>query len=356
MYFMKQTVKNNLALAALALGLVGLGGLFTWLFLVPQNSVPAPVAASEPPSAVPVPVITLPRLLDGWPVSSGEEVHPFVYAVIIDNNKEARPAAGLAEASIVFEAMAEGGIPRFLALFPATKILDKIGPVRSARPYFMEWAGEWGAAFVHSGGSPEALVKLSTNKTVINLDEFAQAPYFFRDRSRIAPHNLYTSSALLGRAGIDLNWPPLGNFLPWQFKEPALENERGDLTPPLQLRFYESAYTVEWRYDRPGNRYQRFQGGVPQVDESGQTIWADVILVQFLPAHVQDAIGRLQMKTVGHGEAKIFQDGKVVNGLWQKSTGGRTRFTDEMGQEVKLNRGQIWVEVRPKELPIFFKL
>ncbi len=352
---MKRNWRKVMAIMALVVGLFGLGGLTAGLLLWrwQQRSVTVVTPVQVPQPQV-VPVATVPRLLDGVLVPTQDANH-FVYGVMIDNNKEARPTASLAEASVVYEAMAEGGVPRLLALFPASASLDKIGPVRSARPYFIDWAGEWGAALIHSGGSPEALSRLRTDSSVRNLDEIGpNGKYFFRDLTRATPHNLYTSSNLLGQAARDLAWPSQGAFQSWQFKDPAPLAERAEITPPLQLRFYERVYTVEWRYDRLTNRYGRFQGATSVEDETRHVIGADVIIVQFLPVHVLDAIGRLQMKTTGQGEAKIFQDGKMIPALWQKASGGRTVFTDESGRELKFNRGKIWVEVRPKELPMSF--
>lgn len=349
---MKSKFKKILAFIFLGIGLIGLGGLLTWLFLVPrpvivqeQVALPAAVVPAQPE------VILVPRLIDGVKVPAGQE-NPFIYGVMMDNSKEGRPPVGLADASVVYEAMAEGGITRFLALFPATISLDKIGPVRSVRPYFTEWAGEIGASLAHAGGSPEALSKLKSKTGVYNLDEISSwgGPYFFRDRQRLTPHNLFTTSTLLARAARDLSWAQAGNYQPWQFKDPAPEAERGLPAQSLRLKFYDSGFAVEWRYDPVTNRYQRFQANAAHVDDRGQSIFADVIAVQFLPVHVLDNEGRLSMKTVGQGVAKIFQDGKVQNSLWSKASGGRTIFTDEDGQEMQFNRGKIWIEVRPKEL------
>ena len=134
-----------------------------------------------------------PRWLDGILVPVNE-VNAFPVAVVIDNDVLARPQAGLARASLVYEAPVEGGMTRYLAIFPADIDLEVIGPVRSARPYFVVWAEELRALFVHCGGSPEALARLKAD-TVYDLNEFYNNAYFWREESdnRSAPHNVLIS-------------------------------------------------------------------------------------------------------------------------------------------------------------------
>ena len=121
--------------------------------------------------------------------------HPI--AVMIDDLSPARPQSGLQSASIVWHAPAEGGIPRYMAIFADT-LPEEVGPVRSARLYFVQWASEWKAVYVHAGGSPQALRTLATKghgQLVYNADEFRYSSYFRRSRDRFAPHNLYSSLA-----------------------------------------------------------------------------------------------------------------------------------------------------------------
>ena len=123
--------------------------------------------------------------------------HPI--AVMIDDLSPARPQSGLQSASIVWHAPAEGGIPRYMAIFADT-LPKEVGPVRSARLYFIQWASEWKAVYVHAGGLPQALATLAAKghgQLVFNADEFRYSSYFRRSRDRFAPHNLYSSLANL---------------------------------------------------------------------------------------------------------------------------------------------------------------
>lgn len=141
------------------------------------------------------------RALDGVYISRWEkELYPV--AVVIDNKHEARPWAGLSYAGLVFEAPVEGGITRFMAVYSSAREIEKIGPVRSVRPYYVDWALGLGALIAHCGGSPQALSIISSDAELreLDLDQFSNGFYYWRSGDRIAPHNLYTSSDRLSRA------------------------------------------------------------------------------------------------------------------------------------------------------------
>ena len=115
------------------------------------------------------------------------------FMVIIENSENARPQSGLASADILYETLAEGGITRFFALYQQ-EYPKIIGPVRSIRPYFIDIAKEYNVPFIHCGGSEEALNEISSDSSLMSLNEIQQGSYFWRDNLRVAPHNLYTSS------------------------------------------------------------------------------------------------------------------------------------------------------------------
>ena len=145
------------------------------------------------------PSLTAPRLLDGRLVHR-QRANLKPVAMVIENHAEARPLAGLDQASIVYEIVVEGDITRFLAIFDGDFSVKKIGPVRSIRPFFIDLAEEWGAVLLHSGGSPDGLTQVKTS-SVFDINEISSdGIYFWRDANRTPPHNLYTSSALVNRA------------------------------------------------------------------------------------------------------------------------------------------------------------
>src|SRR5581483_1401572 len=115
------------------------------------------------------------------------------FAVVVENHPDARPQSGLSQADVVYEALAEGGITRFLAIFQSQDV-KSIGPVRSARTYFNDWAQEWGAVYAHVGGNSDALALIKAGiPGVSDADQFFNDPYFTRISSRRPPHNTYTS-------------------------------------------------------------------------------------------------------------------------------------------------------------------
>jgi hypothetical protein len=306
-----------------------------------SSSSPGP-AAAEMSLAGPV------RALDGRPGGEGEAESPY-FAVIIDNLVEARPAHGLNAAGVVYEAPVESGITRFLAIFPNGTPESQVGPVRSVRPYFIDWAAEYGALLAHVGGSPEALGRLKRGAdAVTDLNEFWNGQYFWRATGRSAPHNVYASGDLLRQAA-ERKESETTSLRPWRFKSVRPLEERpgsGGLTIGAKT----PAYAVAWDYDRERNAYRRRQGGELQVDAAtGEPVLASNIVVELTQVTVLDEVGRRRIMTVGEGEAVFALDGDVYRGTWRKpSAEGRTRFFDASGNELRLNVGLTWIEVVPE--------
>ncbi len=281
------------------------------------------------------------RMLDGTLVYESQ-ASSSVYGVMIDNHVDARPEAGLEKAGIVFEAEAEGGITRFLAFFSSDMAIEKIGPVRSARPYFVDWANEFNALYAHVGGSPDALAKL-IDEDFFAINEFFNGAYFWRDTARLAPHNVYTSSRLLN-SYINKHQKNTEAFLPWKYKADADLAVRPDATN-IKIEFAMSDYIVSWKYDKNNNDFIRFIADEPQKTESNDFITARNVAIMYVAAEAIDDKLRLDLKNIGTGEALACFDGKCQSGTWSKpAKEERTRFF--IGDnEVMFNRGTTWVEV-----------
>lgn len=281
------------------------------------------------------------RLIDGLLVSEDyEELYPI--AVVIDNGADSWPLSGLEKANLVYETTAEAGITRFLAFYATDEIVDKIGPVRSARPYFVDWAKEYQAILAHVGGSQEALSQIKGDE-VLDLNQYFQSQYFWRNSSRPAPHNVYTSSALLKKAREDLaKEKPFYKI--WQYKKDLSLNERPD-KQEIEINFSSPAYKVIWRYDKEKNDYLRFQFEKPCLTENNSQVKAKNIIIQYTSVKVIDEIGRRDIVTTGKNTALFFLDGQVKSGFWERNKEERTIFLDENSQEIKLNRGLTWIEV-----------
>jgi hypothetical protein len=288
------------------------------------------------------------RALDGAP---RDEAHSGDYAaVVIDNMSPARPLSGLAKAVLVIEAPVESSITRILAFFDLAEDVPRIGPVRSARPYFIDWATEADAMFTHVGGSPEALERLES-EDLRDLNEFSGGAYFWRDKERYAPHNAYTSTAEIRRAVERRHADrPLAEIAPWPFADdPAHADARSGVlaedAPTLAIDYGATAYDVLWTYDAATNSYLRSQGG-EFVSEDGGILRAKNVVVQFVEVTILDAIGRRRIDTDGPGTALILKDGSVVEGSWER-TEGRTRFLGPDGDEIIFTTGTTWIQVVP---------
>ena len=281
--------------------------------------------------------------LDGLAVASTTEVVPAIVGVMVDNHPDARPQFGVSAAAVVYEAPVEGDFTRLFLVFNRDSNVQKVGPVRSARSYFLDWRAEYGALYLHCGGSPEALARIK-KEDIFAANEFYWGKYYWRDNNFTAPHNLFTGSE---------NWQKL-----WQADGPSTTpvwvGWNFSLVVPTSSNAsvfvvdYGLGYKVEWHYDAAVGKYYRFLGGEKQFDGSGEEIALDNVIVQYTKTVIVDDYGRKEIQTVGNGSARIFRDGKIVIGTWTKaSVNDRTHFWNESGEEIKLKPGKTWLQIVP---------
>lgn len=288
-------------------------------------------------------------------VKSWAERYPI--GVMIENLNITRPQTGLSRADIVYEALTEGEITRFMGIYLSET--TNLGPVRSARLPFLSWVLEYNAALAHVGGSDEALSQIPA-LGVKNMDQSSLgAPTYERinNRGLDLEHTLFTSTAKLWNKAKDLGWSGVTVFSSWKFKDDQKRETRPD-NQKLTLKFTGNLdYIASWIYDPETNLYTRVNGGEIQRDAAtNEIIVAKDVIVQFVKTNFQEVtpgkVGR-GMITTGGGEARIFRDGISIKGTWVKPTqDSRTKFLDENGAEIELNRGKIWVEVNPTDSPI----
>lgn len=308
-----------------------------WEIAATQPANPAPATAAAPQT----PVIRRP--IDGVLVPEGTPP-AFPLAVIIENMIDARPPSGVRRANLVWEAPTEAGITRFLALYADGTEVIAIGPVRSARLYFVDWAEEVRALLAHVGGSPEALAAIPS-RAITDLNEFWAGEYFWRAYDRAAPHNVYTSTELFDEARTDYDLGETPTFGVWKFKEDEPFEARPD-AQEFSVAFSTPAYAVTWKYHRTANEYVRWQLGDVYRDIDGAEIRAKNVVVMVTDIQIIDEVGRRRIKTIGEGEARIFRDGMVTPGIWKRPRlDSRTRFFDRDGSEIAMNAGTTWIEV-----------
>ncbi len=298
--------------------------------------------------------------------------------VMIENHVQARPQSGLSSADIVYEAVAEGGITRFLAVFYCQDA-PYVGPVRSARMYFIHFLQAYGSnpLYAHVGGAntpgpANALGYLSTIGWAGNNDmnQFSVPfPYFWRDYERLpnraTEHTVYSSTAKLweyaktyrGLTNVDANgvsWDK--NFTPWKFIDDAPMSKRGAVDK-IDFGFWDqsvSDYGVTWNYDKNTNLYSRVNGGQPHIDKNtGKQLTAKDVVVMFSPESVvHDGYPdgqHLMYNTIGEGNALVFQNGQAIEATWSRTNyTDNLKFTDSAtGLEIPMVRGEIFVEMLP---------
>lgn len=328
------TSKNLFILAG---GIFVLTGIISALMTIPgsrfydrgtqERIVPSTIsAASRHPltgEILSAPIVTLPQ----------------VFGVMVENSADAWPLSGLDQAFLVIEAPVEGNIPRFIAFFSDDQDVLKIGPVRSSRPYYLDWNAEFQGIYGHVGGSPEALDDIAKNGT-LDLNQFFQSEYYYRDElTRYAPHNVYTNTNLL-RASIaeidekyDVGVP---SYDSWTFTDGVSESSTIDTTHIV----WGNGYDIDWTYDPATNVYHRFQGGNTYMANNVVVIATDIGIIP------GDDKGRRTVRTIGEGPMMLLKNGASISGTWKKaSANDRMQFYDETGKEVSMNAGRTWVEV-----------
>ncbi len=285
-------------------------------------------------------------------------------AVMIDNHFNAWPNYGLSQADIVYETLVEGNFTRFMALYTPQKnnneTITKIGPIRSARPYFLKLVKELDALYAHSGGSPQALQEIE-ELDINNLEEIAWwgPDYFWRVYSRQAPHNLFTSNNKLAQAIID--WELNKNtpiYKTWKFND-YLEKNNFPKINNIKINFsVNDNYDVTYKYNTTTQTYLRWQGKQKHIDAlTNKQIEVNNIIIEFVPKEkILDSEGRIELKLIGSGKALIFRNGKQIEAKWKKlNTSARTMFYDKNNNEIEFKRGNIWIEIVPNDRKIEMK-
>ncbi len=269
--------------------------------------------------------------------------------VMLDNQYSARPQAGLDQADVIYEILAEGLITRYMAVFYG-QYPESIGPVRSARPYFIEKAAEFNPFYVHVGGSMQALSDIK-KIGIADIDGLTSGA-FWRLNHKKAPHNMYTSSEALVNEGKRLGYDAQSNFEFLDFYDEFTVID-GQVATEITFIYKEPVagdaigYYTSYKYNDEEKVYYRYTNGEPHLDEtSGVHLTCTNILVQYAKTKVLDSEGRLDVDLITEGEGKYYTAGKVSKVTWKKSdTDSSTRFYDDKGHEISLNPGVTWFQI-----------
>ncbi len=282
-------------------------------------------------------------------------------AVMIDNDgPSSRPQIGIESAYLVYETIVEGGASRIMALFKSNTI-EKVGPIRSSRHYFLDYALENDAIYLHAGWSPKATADIKSLK-VNNINGILgdDGTIFYRDNTYDSTyHNLYTSVAdaykyakekknYRTETDIKYNW--------YNSEDKGIKNGSDALEVGLP---YSTLYKVNYKYNEETKLYDRYIGSNPHMSQTGEVLTAkNIIVCRVRNYALNDGENkdRQELETVGSGSGYYITNGKAQEITWSKSSRtARTVYKDLDGKEIKLNPGNTYIQILPKDVDITVK-
>ncbi len=282
------------------------------------------------------------------------------YAVMINNNHAAWPQCGLQDAYLVYEIIAEGGITRMMALYKDV-YPTKIGSVRSARHYFIDYAEENDAIYIHWGGSPQAYSRL--NQGIDDLDGIAlENVVFFRDKTlnRDYEHTGFVDLEKVKDYAESKGYTRDTNkdlLLNYSAEEIDLStNETAKVADSLTLK-YSYYHTTSYEYDAEKKVYKRAMSGKANVDlETGEQYTAKNIIVykvQNYTLNDGENKGRQDLNNIGSGSGYYISNGYAVPITWEKTShSGQTIYKYENGEEITVNDGNTFIQICPTDTDI----
>lgn len=335
----------------------------------PEHTSPKPTDVAKPtaePTDEPIPEHVSDTT--GLEVDSDYKYNPI--AVMIENSDGARPQTGLNQADIVYEALAESNITRFICLYN-DEYPESVGPVRSTRLYYINIAREWDAALTHIGGPSEASQTASyvygTNSKDIKVRVDGMkgnvSKYFWRSSDRKAPHNAYTNVQKIKDELVDYT-PKERTAWKFELSKKASENLYADYEQfeKVSLPFISKDNFVSYKYDAATNKLYRYMSGkefltttVTKKDDGSKKYESEQVCVQNLIVQYAntseisgDSKGRRVIDLVGEGKAEFFINGRHIIGEWKRASQKEsTIYYDDKGEQIVLMPGNTWVEVHP---------
>lgn len=322
--------------------------------------------------------INTPQIIDEEDEFEGLEINPLTgllideelilqrpIAVVINNIPKALPQSGIRQADIYYEVLAEGGITRIIGIFKDFDS-EKIGPIRSTRDYFVNFALDHNAVLVHHGGSTEGYNAISRNG-VNNLDGMIlEGTSFWRDPVRVRQsgmreHSSYTSKENIFAAAesrgfeMSLEEPVSGPFR--FYEEPQAPK---DSTEILSITVpFSHSQSSKFIYDEVEKVFRRYQNNRPHIDEeTGEQIKVKNIIVQKVNKSIipGDEAGRIKVDLVGEGDGYLITQGAYVPIRWRKSSAqSPTQWFDINGDKLQVNKGQTWICVFQKNDSVIFE-
>ena len=273
-------------------------------------------------------------------------------AIMVDDNKVARPQSGISSASIVYQAPADGGEDRYMFVFQEGTA-SAIGPVRSARPYYVYWADEYKALLGHFGGDSQTrhFVIPANAKYIYNMDALSGGGCaYHRVTTLPSPHNAFTAtSTLIDCLGIR-KYPTTYQNLPTRPFRPDSDPVGRPKAQTISIAYRTGL--VGYQFQPGSDSYLRLVNGQPEIDPANNMhVYARNVVVMYQtlttdysePRHARPVV-----HNVGSGKVLIFQEGREIIGTWKKTSNtALTRFYDSSGKEIPMLRGEIFIQSIP---------
>ncbi|PIC63341.1 hypothetical protein CSV79_12320 [Sporosarcina sp. P13] len=300
---------------------------------------------SEQPEKTETPSQNISAPFTGEQVTEGLQNRPIV--ATINNHPLARPQSGIAEADLVYEFLAEGNVTRFAAIFHS-EIPDQIGPIRSARDYFVNFADGMDAFYIAHGYSPDAK-KLLDDRVVDHVNGMQyDGSLFERSSDRKAPHNSYISKEHIEEAFEKTNASEKISKTPtFSFLNPEESDKIGDIASSVTVSYSsDPKFISTYRYDGENNRYYRSVNGIDTVDKLNERrVELSNVIVMEMNHQTVDQQGRLAIDLQSGGNAMLFHEGITREIEWENRDG--FLIPVDQGLPVKLTVGQTWIHIVP---------
>lgn len=273
-------------------------------------------------------------------------------AVMINNNHQAWPHAGLADAYISYEIIAEGGITRIMAIFK-DKDTSKIGSVRSARPYFLDYALENDAIYVHFGWSEDARSDIKS-LGVNNINGLTDDGAFWRDTSlkKAREHTAFTSMERINKYASQKGYQRDTNkdlLLKYSVDEINLSDREDSIKADKVFIKYSYYTNTSYEYDSENKVYKRFMSGTSHVDAiTGKQYTYKNIIITPIRNRSYDSYGRQKLDNIGSGNGYFITDGYAIPITWSKeSRSSQTVYKNMSGEEISVNDGNTFIQITP---------
>lgn len=276
-----------------------------------------------------------------------------VVSCMINNIDVAMPQSGLSYADIMYECVVEGGITRLMGIFQDYKSIPKLGPVRSARHYYVDYSNEYDAIYAHFGQTKYAVSEMEALHTneLSGLSALG-ATVYFRDNSRVAPHNAYTDGKKIVKGIKKSKFEKKNTMAEPRFafntEQEKLSAEDAKKAPIVRLNF--NAYSHPYfEYHKKDGLYYRFQYGTKHIDDqTGEQLAYENIIIQFAGYSNIDKKGYQDLALVGSGDGFYVTEGKRIPITWEKnSKSDFTNYYTADGNALKVNPGKTWITIFP---------